>query len=213
MDLNGGFGVELFTKSEAVRAARSGNTEAFERLFRIYRPRVYQIARQYFAPGCGLEDLFQEATIGFFKAVRDFKEDRGMFLHFVDLCVRRQLITYIKSVTRQKHRPLNYATSLDAPMFSDSEVSLIERIAVPDNRPSHESLDVSEFLNALLARCSDLERDVLAMYTRGFSWKEMALELDVHLKAIDNAVWRFKVKARKLALESRFDHTYIRQVC
>ena len=157
------------------------------------------LARRYFAPGSDRDDLIQEATIGFFKAVRDFRGDRGGFAAFVDLCVRRQVITFIKTATRQKHTALNQAVSLDAPIFNDSDETLIARL--PARREwSHDDLgsDNAEFLETLWERCSDLERGVLSMYSRGYGFEEMARELRVHLKSIDNAVWRVKIKAKKL---------------
>ena len=116
------------------------------RLFRLYRPRIFKIARQYFVPGWDRDDLLQEGTIGFFKAVRDFKEDRGSFSAFVDLCVRRQVITFIKTATRQKHASLNHARSLDAPAFDDCEESLVTRLPAPvEKYPSDQTDDNSSW--------------------------------------------------------------------
>jgi RNA polymerase sporulation-specific sigma factor len=184
-----------------IRAASSGNAEAFASLFRNYRPRVFAVARQYFAPGSEQDDVLQEATIGFFKAIRDFKHHRGAFSAFADLCVRRQVITFIKTATRNKHSPLNHATSLDATPANGSTEPLVGRLAA--NIQSSE-IDAygSNFLQDLWLRCSHLERGVLSMYSKGYRFDEMAYELGVQSKSIDNAVWRVKVKAKKLAAES-----------
>jgi len=195
-----------------IPAAQSGDPDAFARLFRRHRPLIFSLARRYFAPGWDRDDLIQEATIGFFKAVRDFKGDRGTFASFVDLCVRRQIITFVKTATRQKHAALNYALSMDAPIFEDSDEALINRLAT-SGRPhlDEEVSDGSAFLSELWERCSSLERGVLSMYSKGFTFAEMAWELGVHLKAIDNAVWRVKVKARKLLAERGFSGLPIRR--
>jgi RNA polymerase sporulation-specific sigma factor len=148
--------------------------------------------------------LIQEATIGFYKAVRDFKGDRGAFAAFVDLCVRRQIITFIKTATRQKHAALNWATSIDAPVFHDSDESLAARLAGPEKPGFAELSETTAFLEALWDRCSSLERGVLSLYTKGYSFEEMGWELGVDWKSIDNAVWRVKVKARKLLDERPF---------
>jgi RNA polymerase sporulation-specific sigma factor len=159
---------------------------------------VFSIARRFYAPGSGRDDLLQEATIGFFKAVRDFKDDRGSFSAFAELCVFRQVITFVKTTTRQKHTVLNTAISLDAPLFDDSAETLIARLAAPSSIEPEPTTDSAEFLEALRERCSLLERGVLSMYSRGYTFEDMAYELGVHLKSIDNAVWRIKVKAKKL---------------
>lgn len=188
-------------ETELISAARAGDPEAFAVLFREYRPRLFSLARRYFAPGSDRDDLLQEATIGFFKAIRDFKGDRGTFGAFAELCVRRQIITFIKTATRQKHAALNWAASLDAPIFADSDEPLIGRLAATETPIIELDTDNTEFLDALSQRCSGLERGVLSMYSRGYKFEEMAYELGVHWKAIDNAVWRVKVKAKKLLTE------------
>lgn len=179
---------------------------AFEKLFHRYRRRIVWLVRPYFAPGADRDDLVQEGTIGFYKAIRDYKTDRGSFAAFVELCVRRQVITFIKTSTRAKHSALNRAVSLDAPVFDDSGESLGDRLASADRIELKEEGSVQmEFLHQLWNRCSKLERGVLSLYTKGYSFDEMARELDVHLKAIDNAVWRVKVKAKRLLSEGPFE--------
>ncbi len=184
-----------------IAAARLGGSEAFECLFRQYRSRIFSVATHYFAPGFDRDDLIQEATIGLFKAIRDFEGERGAFPAFVDLCVRRQVITCIKAATRKKHAALNLALSLDAPVFEDSPETLIALLPAPDFKQSENSYEKIEFINALRSRCSKLERGILSFYSSGYSFDEMARELGVHCKSIDNGVWRIKVKAKKLLSE------------
>ncbi|MFZ1124203.1 MAG: sigma-70 family RNA polymerase sigma factor [Candidatus Baltobacteraceae bacterium] len=190
------------TDPRLLQRARDGDSEAFAALFRLHRPRIFVLARRYFAPGSDRDDLIQEATIGFFKAVRDFRGDRGAFVAFVDLCVRRQVITFIKTATRQKHLALNRAVSLDAPIFDDSDETLIARLPAQEWPREDFGSDNAEFLETLWQRCSGLERGVLSMYSKGYGFEEMARELRVHYKSIDNAVWRVKVKAKKLLAET-----------
>lgn len=184
-----------------IQRGRDGDPEAFAALFRLHRPRIFALARRYFAPGSDRDDVIQEATIGFFKAVRDFRGDRGAFGAFVDLCVRRQVVTFVKTATRQKHTALNRATSLDAPIFHDSDETLIARLPAAEWPPVDLGSDKTDFLETLWQRCSALERGVLSMYSKGYGFDEMARELRVNYKSIDSAVWRVKVKARKLLAE------------
>lgn len=192
---------EPIDERAALSAARLGDSDAFAALFRRYRSRIFGLARRYFVPGGDRDDLIQEATIGFFKAIRDFKGDRGSFGAFADLCVRRQIITFIKTATRQKHVALNRAVSLDAPAFPNSEETLMAFVAMPDQVPFEDNSSNQEFLATLWERCSRLERGILSLYTKGYSFAEMAGQLGVHYKSIDNAVWRVKVKAKKLQSE------------
>jgi len=191
----------LWEEGALIDAAQAGDPDAFADLFRRHRSRVFYIARHFYAPGSDRDDLIQEATIGFYKAIRDYNRERGTFSWFVEMCVRRQVITFIKMSTRQKHAALNSAKSLDEPLFLDSEETLAARLANPRNAILIENTDNVEFLETLWLRCTELERGVLSMYTKGFSFEDMAKEIGVHYKSIDNAVWRVKVKAKRLLVE------------
>ncbi len=187
-----------------MRATRTGAPDAFATLFRRHRPRIFALARRFFAPGSDRDDLIQEATIGFFKAIRDFRDERGSFRAFVELCVRRQIVTFVKTATRQKYALLNLALSLDAAAFADSDKTLLTRLAVRDTLQINLDSDNAEFLEMLWHKCSELERGVLTMYSKGYRFDEMSLELNVNYKSIDNAIWRIKVKARKVATSRPF---------
>lgn len=180
-----------------VREFRLDIPGAFEQLFQRYRRRLNVLASGYFAPGADRDDLIQEATIGFYKATRDYRNERGSFSSFVDLCVRRQLATFVRMSTRQKQAMLNRSVSLDAPAFQGSPRSLSEMIP-GQQYESEVDEEKREFLAQLYSRCSLLEKAALDLYTRGFSYYEMAAELHVHTKAIENALWRVKGKAKRL---------------
>lgn len=94
------------------------------------------LSREYFAPGLDRDDLLQEASIGLWKACRDYRAALGVpFKPFAVMCVRRQLITAIKAATRDKHRPLNHALNLDSPLpgSPDDSTPLHELIADPSS--------------------------------------------------------------------------------
>ena len=62
-----------------------------------------------FLIGADKEDIVQEGMIGLYKAIRDFKGDKlSSFKAFAELCITRQIITAIKTATRQKHIPLKF---------------------------------------------------------------------------------------------------------
>ena len=105
-----------------VDRARNGDAAAMDRLIERYRGFVRMKASAYFLAGGESEDLIQEGLIGFFKAVRDYRSDReASFRSFAELCVTRQIITAIKTATRQKHGPLNNYVSFSRPVGNDDE--------------------------------------------------------------------------------------------
>ncbi|MBX3118469.1 MAG: RNA polymerase sporulation sigma factor SigH [Fimbriimonadaceae bacterium] len=185
---------------EVVSLARSGNPIATEFLITRYRPLVENKARAYFVIGADHDDVIQEGMIGLFKAIRDFREDRlSKFRPFAELCVTRQIITAVKTATRQKHVPLNGYVSLNRAMGDEpTDGSLLD--ILPDQKADSPTVDVlceklpRNLHEAVRNILSELERSVLRCYLEGMSYREMSSELQCHTKSIDNALQRVKRK-------------------
>jgi RNA polymerase sporulation-specific sigma factor len=184
-------------------AVQQGNSEALDFLIKKYRNFVRAKARSYFLIGADKEDIVQEGMIGLYKAIRDYKEDKlTSFKAFAELCITRQIITAIKTATRQKHIPLNSYVSLDKPIYDDeSDRTLLDVISgakVMD--PEELIINREEFDNMedkMAQLLSDLERKVLALYLDGQSYQEISEELNRHVKSIDNALQRVKRKLER----------------
>ena len=116
------------TDEQVVRIAQDGNGEAMEHLLDKYKNFVRTKARSYFLIGADHEDIVQEGMIGLYKAIRDYREEKlSAFRAFAELCVTRQIITAIKTATRQKHIPLNSYISLNKPIYDEeSDRTLLE---------------------------------------------------------------------------------------
>ena len=188
---------------ELIYLASQGDLVAEECLINKYKKLVKIKARSYFLIGADTEDIIQEGMIGLYKAVRNYQFKKlSSFKAFAELCITRQIITAIKSATRQKHIPLNSYISLNRPIYNeDSDRTLLD---IVDNISINDPQDLflnSEKLNNLKARIkkilSDLERDVLESYLDAKSYQEIAADLGRHVKSIDNALQRIK---RKLEL-------------
>jgi len=186
-----------------VEAVHNGDSEALDFLIKKYRNFVRAKARSYFLIGADKEDIVQEGMIGLYKAVRDFKEDKlTSFKAFAELCITRQIITAIKTATRQKHIPLNSYVSLDKPIFDEeSDRTLMDvitgaKIMDPEELIIHreEYIQIEIKMDELL---SDLERKVLALYLDGQTYQEISEELNRHVKSIDNALQRVKRKLER----------------
>ncbi|GMV37178.1 MAG: hypothetical protein AMXMBFR61_16860 [Fimbriimonadales bacterium] len=185
---------------DVVRIARRGDYRATEYLIARYRTLVESKARAYFLIGADREDVVQEGMIGLCKAIRDFRSDRlSKFRPFAELCVTRQIITAVKTATRQKHGPLNAYVSLNRPVSGeDTDGSLMD--VIPDRTSADpEALLMVRRLppnlhEAVRPVLSDLEGRVLRCYLDGKSYREMSVELNCHTKSIDNALQRVKRK-------------------
>ena len=185
---------------EVVGLAKSGHIGATEFLISRYRPLVETKAKAYFVIGADREDVIQEGMIGLYKAIRDFRVDRlNKFRPFAELCVTRQIITAVKTATRQKHVPLNGYVSLQRTGQGESqEASLIDVIADTGGKNPERTILVENLPQNLpdlmKGTLSDLEQCVLRCYLDGLSYREMSSELACHTKSIDNALQRVKRK-------------------
>lgn len=193
---------------EIVDQAKRGDNTAAEYLLTKYRGFVEGKARSFFLAGADHEDVVQEGMIGLYKAIRDYRTDKlAGFRAFAEICVTRQIITAVKSATRQKHMPLNRCVSLHG-VDSDGEngLSLIDVLpnkGVTDPEKSVLEADVKRCLeNREDSGLSSLEQNVLGYYMQGMSYSEMASILRRHPKSIDNALQRAKRKVgEKIAHE------------
>lgn len=194
---------EDMVDEQVVQLAREGDDIALEFLINKYRNFVRAKARSYFLIGADREDIIQEGMIGLYKAVRDFRPDKlASFRAFAELCITRQIITAIKTATRQKHMPLNSYVSLNKPIYDEeSDRTLLDvlsgaRVSDPEelviNRENFADIEakMGEFL-------SELEWKVLVFYLEGRSYQEIAEDLHRHVKSIDNALQRVKRKLER----------------
>lgn len=188
---------------ELVEQVHLGNTNALDYLITKYRLFVKVKARSYFLIGADKEDIIQEGMIGLYKAIRDFKGDKlASFRAFAELCITRQIITAIKTATRQKHIPLNSYVSLDKPIYDEeSERTLMDVITSPlSDNPEHLMINREEYsrLEGQMSEVlSELEQQVLVLYLEGRSYNEISSLLNRSTKSIDNALQRIKRKLER----------------
>ncbi|MDY0410030.1 RNA polymerase sporulation sigma factor SigH [Virgibacillus soli] len=189
---------------EIISLIHEGNDQALDYLIHKYKNFVRAKSRTYFLIGADREDIIQEGMIGLYKAIRDFDGDKlTSFKGFAELCITRQIITAIKTATRQKHLPLNSYISLDKPIYDEeSDRTLLDVIA------GSKSIDPQELLinqekhgdieNKLAESLSDLERRALHLYLDGKTYQEISVDLKRHVKSVDNALQRVKRKLEQL---------------
>ena len=194
---------ENMADEQIVKLAQDADGAALEYLLNKYKNFVRTKARSYFLIGADHEDIVQEGMIGLYKAIRDYRAEKlSSFRAFAELCVTRQIITAIKTATRQKHIPLNSYISLNKPIYEeDSDRTLMDVMAEEGMSNPEELIIDREDLSMIEGRIgqmlSDLEKDVLVRYMEGKSYVEIAGEMNRHVKSIDNALQRIKRKLLK----------------
>lgn len=197
------YGYDGLSDEQLVEAARDGDGLALDHILNKFKNLVRAKARSYFLIGADREDIVQEGMIGLYKAIRDYNRDKqASFRAFADLCITRQIITAIKTATRQKHLPLNSYVSLNKPVYDESsERELIDVISGGHAFNPEEMFigqeDYDNIENQIGKMLSSLEWDVLTSYLGGSTYQEIAYNLNRHVKSIDNALQRVKRKLEK----------------
>ena len=193
-----------YSDAELQTAASSGDRLAEEVLVERYMRLVRSCARPLFLAGGDSEDLIQEGMFGILSAIRQFDPKAGAsFRTFAEHCVRTRLLSAVKSASRLKHLPLNDGLSLEQlSEDSDAHISAMSEILRQNPEDLILARERTEELYAELSQClSKLEKQVLDLYLKGLSYREIAQVLKRDEKAIDNAVQRIR---RKLARNPNF---------
>lgn len=197
------------TDEKIVELSHEGDATAEEYLLDKYKNFVRSKARSYFLVGADHEDIVQEGMIGLYKAIRDYRPDKlSSFRAFAELCITRQIITAIKTATRQKHIPLNNYVSLNKPLYDEeSDRTLLDVIIEGRTSDPEEMIinmeNVGNIRTKINEVLSGLEQEVLNAYLDGKSYQEIAESLGRHVKSIDNALQRVKRKLEKYLEENK----------
>ena len=186
---------ELYTLSdEALQSlAAGGNSQAEEALVQRFGRLVKASARPLFLAGGDSEDLTQEGMMGLLAAIRTFSPNAGAsFQTYAEVCIRRRLLSAIKTASRYKHGPLNHAVSFDSSQFDETQQTPYLARALEDQVLSREQTD--EMQRQLRHVLSGFEHEILGLFLAGLGYQEMARQLGKPVKSVDNAVQRIRKK-------------------
>ena len=196
---------DKLTDEQVILEIQKGDKQALSYLMNKYKELVNIKVSKYFMVGAEKEDIVQEGLIGLFKAIKMFKEDKNnSFKSFANMCIERQLITAIKSSTRQKHMPLNSYLSLNASAYDNEEENGMELINTLNNKTVEDPLETlmkkeyyEQIETSIEKSLSSFEKQVLDQYVKGYSYVTIAKQLDAPVKSVDNAIQRIRKKAMK----------------
>ena len=190
---------EKLSDQELQLLAVTGDRAAEETMVQRHMRLVRACARPLFLAGGDSEDLIQEGMFGLISAIRQYDPDSGAsFYTFAEHCIRRRLLSAIRSASRLKHFPLNDGMSLEQ-LSEDPSSPLLTALEAYQRSPEDLVLarESKEELYTAFSQClSRFESKVLSLYLAGGSYREIAARLGKDEKAIDNAVQRIR---RKLA--------------
>jgi RNA polymerase sporulation-specific sigma factor len=185
-----------------VALAKQGNRRACDQMVRRYYGFVRLKASSYFLVGGDSDDLIQEGLVGLYKAIRDYRSEReSSFRNFAELCITRQIITAVKTATRNKHTPLNsYVSFSGTPATAAEEGEPTMADILPSSRvhdPVNQVIsgeEIRSLVDCITSVLSDLESNVLSLYLDGRSYEDVAARIGCDTKTVDNALQRVKRK-------------------
>lgn len=196
--------IESLPDDILVRHAKIDDQDAIEQLIFRYRKLVRNCTRHYYAPGLEQDDLEQEGTMGLCNAIRSYQLTKPTpFKNFAELCIKRQIITAVKTATRQKHIPLNQYTSLDKPVFEEDADRNLHDVLINEKEQTPEELLIDkENIYAIMTKMKDvlspLESAVLMCQIEKDTYQDMATKLNRSVKSVDNAMQRVRKKLAKI---------------
>lgn len=190
-------------EEEIIIQAQKGNRQAIEYLINNNMDIVYAKARYFFIKGLDRDDVIQEGMVGLFKAIRDYRIERAAsFRGFAQLCIHRQLVSAIKRANRQKHIPLNSSTSIDKSFDNNENNRSYKEILASNENCLEERFIYQEQLRMIFKVIDDelteLEKEVFMQYLESKSYQEISTNLEVNIKAVDNALQRARKKIEKI---------------
>ena len=198
------FDFKNMSDADIIELAREGNDGAMDFILHKYSYLAKAKSRAYFLVGAEHEDLIQEGMIGLYKAVKDYNPAKTpLFFSFAELCITRQILTAVKTATRQKHQPLNSYVSLNKPVSGEEERTLADILYLYSNRNPEELIISKETTLDLMSHIeenlSKMENKVLTLYLKGEDYKHISALIDKSPKSIDNALQRIKKKISVIA--------------
>lgn len=186
---------------------KNGDEEAFNELLKNKEPLIKSMANKYFLLGAEFEDIVQVGCLGLYKATKTFDIKKNSNINiFLNMCIKREVVTAIKTYTRKKHSFLNKSIRItkSVDLKYDDEFILVDSIKDEiDIETMIIEKEINENINKLTSNMSEMQRQVFTLYLNGYKQREICKELNLDKKQVDNALTRSKGRMKEiLSMES-----------
>ncbi len=184
-----------------INLAKQGNQQAMEQLFRLYRPKITSICREYFLVGADFDDLIQEGMIGLYKAITAYDANKNNFNTFASLCIHRQIQNAVKNANSKKNNPLNSYIPINYE-DSDEDDSTSNIVIVDDSSDLEKNYINNQLKAVVISKVKDILTDdqfqLLKMFLNGESYAIIAKKLNMTVKKVDNVLQSIKKKLKSI---------------
>lgn len=180
-----------------IKLAQQGNVENIEKIFNYYKNLILKNNHKLFIKGAEVDDLLQEGYIGLIKALKSYNENKNAsFKTFANLCIRRQIITTIKSQNTSKHKNLHSAIMGDD-YIKIEEITKYNTPSLNLSNPENIILgkELTEYLKIFLNNnLSSFEKKIFYFLSKEYTYIEIANITNETPKKIDNTIQRIRKK-------------------
>ena len=181
------------------------NDEAKDLFYKKYKPIIEMKIKKYInyvqARGYDENDLIQEGMIGLSRALTDFKTQKDVqFNTFANVCIDRQIFSFLRDIDSGKHRVLNDSLSYDTTTntYGRGLNDLLDNKNKNPETTFVEEEESNDLFDNILSVLTDKEKDVFKLRSQGFTCKEIAALLNTTEKAVSHAIEKIKIKTKKV---------------
>ncbi len=178
---------QILSDELAVELIKTGEYQYLPVIIEHYMPLIVSVAKAYL-PLSQVDDAVQEATIALYDAIKTYDAQKSSFNTFASLCIKRSIITFARKNGAQKNIPNDMLTSLEVTEISDPATP--EAIII-------EKEDYDNLTQNIKVELSKMEFEVLQLFLSGLSYFDIANQLKITEKAVDNALSRIRKKLKK----------------
>lgn len=185
------------------------NEDAKELFYNKYKPIIEMKAKKLSkiaqSKGYDYNDLVQEGMIGLTNAINSFSDQKDVqFSTFANLCIERQMFSFIRNISAGRHKILNDSVSFETTnSFGSPLINLLDDKNVNPETTFIESEEKEGLYNDIVSILKDIEVEIFKLRANGFSYKEIASLLNITEKSVGKHIERIKNKINKMLDENK----------
>lgn len=145
-------------------------------------------AAKSFSSGADLEELISDGMEGLLSAIQNYDNSKGEFAAYASVCIKNRMRNTLRKSIRRNSELL--------------DAGLDELTDIRDPAPTPEELVIEQessrsMLENLRGMLTDIELHCIEGVAMGLSYEELADQLGVDKKSVDNALCRARAKLKE----------------
>ncbi len=178
---------ENLSDNDLIRLIKGGDYSYLGVIIERHKQIIEGIISRYSDCGIDRDDLFQDATLALLSAINSFDADKSSFTTFVSVCITRAINDVVRAANAKRRVPEKMLTPLEDVVLTDEASP--ERILI--EKESYRLL-----ADNIKVDLSTLEYRVLCEFLSDKTYADIATELNISLKSVDNTLRRIRKKLK-----------------